>query len=202
MPVLHLPNGTRLHLGSPARLGDARFIVREIFEQQVYHHPGFQLRPADVILDVGGHIGVFAHWAAPQIPRGRIICVEPASAASRLEDSLAQNGILNVTLHRADDFTVRTQTHWLRHLLTGTSMLWATRIDCAPAVPTSTHHDTRPHPRLESPRLHTARPHLHPQFRQYLRSDLLDGWQMRSPHVARLPLAEKKRFRRGSVLDG
>lgn len=98
--VLPLPNGTSLHLDSPACLDDARFIIREIFEQLVYHQPGFGLHPADTVLDIGSHVGVFAHWAAPQIPQGRMVCVEPSSAANRFEHSLLQNGITNVRLHR------------------------------------------------------------------------------------------------------
>ena len=99
-PVLPLPNGTSLHLDSPACLDDARFIIREIFEEQVYRQPGFELHPAETVLDVGAHVGVFAHWAAPQIPQGRMVCVEPSSAANRFEHSLAQNGITNVRLYR------------------------------------------------------------------------------------------------------
>lgn len=99
-PVLDLPNGTQLHLSSPEYLSCARFVVREIFHQRTYDHPGFELKPADVIVDVGAHVGVFAHWAAPQIPHGRLICVEPTSAADRLEHSLAANGLGNVSLHR------------------------------------------------------------------------------------------------------
>jgi FkbM family methyltransferase len=98
--VISLTNGTRLHLDSPACLDDARFIIREIFAEQVYRQPGFELHPADTILDVGSDVGVFAHWAAPQIPQGRMICIEPSSAAGRFEHSLAQNGITNVRLHR------------------------------------------------------------------------------------------------------
>jgi len=99
-PVIRLPNGTCLHLDSPDCLNDARFIIGEIFGEQVYSQPGFELHPTDTILDVGSHVGVFAHWAAPQIPQGRMICMEPTSAANRFEYSLAQNGITNVRLHR------------------------------------------------------------------------------------------------------
>lgn len=99
-PVLDLPNGSRLHLSAPIQLRNASFTVREVFELQVYQHPGFELAPTDVVMDVGAHMGVFAHWAAPQIPQGRLICVEPTISADRFEYSLAQNGFQNVTLHR------------------------------------------------------------------------------------------------------
>ena len=99
-PVIRLPNGTCLHLASPECLKDTGYIIQEIFNAQVYAHPGFELRPTDTIIDVGAHVGVFAHWAAPQIPQGRMICIEPSSAADAFEDSLAQNGITNVRLHR------------------------------------------------------------------------------------------------------
>ncbi len=99
-PVIRLPNGTSLHLAASEILNDTGYIIEEIFNDQVYAHPGFELRPTDTIIDVGSHVGVFAHWAAPQIPQGRMICIEPTSAADAFEYSLAQNGITNVRLHR------------------------------------------------------------------------------------------------------
>ena len=99
-PAVRLPNGTTLHLDSRHGLNDAGFAIAEIFGDQVYHRPGFELHPGDTIVDIGAHVGVFAHWAAPQIPQGRMICVEPTSAANRLEHSLAQNGLTNVRLLR------------------------------------------------------------------------------------------------------
>jgi len=98
--VLELPNGTRLHLNSNSYVRDAGYIVQEIFNDKVYQHPGFALQSSDIVVDVGAHVGVFAHWAAPQITQGRLICVEPTSAADRFEHSLAQNNLRNVTLHR------------------------------------------------------------------------------------------------------
>lgn len=98
--VLELPNGTHLHLASNDLVKDATYIISEIFNEGVYGHPGFELNPSDTIVDIGAHVGVFAHWASPQIPQGKLICVEPTSAADKLEHSLAQNNLHNVTLHR------------------------------------------------------------------------------------------------------
>lgn len=94
-----LPNGTRLHFAAPFQQ-DVNWTIQEIFESQVYHRAGFDLRPTDIVVDVGAHVGVFAHWALPQLPQGRLICVEPTTAADHLEHSLAQNNLRNVRLHR------------------------------------------------------------------------------------------------------
>jgi FkbM family methyltransferase len=101
--ALKLPNGFTCHLTSAAMWPIATFLRWEIYTRQRYLHPGFELRPTDTVLDVGGNIGMFVLWAAPQVPRGRIVTVEPnPSAVACMKVNLARNGIHNVTvLHAA-----------------------------------------------------------------------------------------------------
>jgi len=97
-PVIPLPNGLKLALCSRQQLGCAKFILKEIFQTQVYRRPGFELRPTDTVVDLGGNIGLFALWAAPQA--ARVISIEPTKVIDCLEQSLALNGIQNVSIVR------------------------------------------------------------------------------------------------------
>lgn len=98
LPVIPLPNGLKLALRSKRQEGCAKYIIKEIFQQQAYRRPGFELRPGDTVVDIGGNVGVFALWAAGQA--ARVVSIEPTSAVECLEESLALNGIENVTVVR------------------------------------------------------------------------------------------------------
>ena len=67
-----------------------------------YAHAGFELRPSDTVVDIGGNIGVFVLWAAPQVPQGRIVSVEanPVSLGC-LKLNIERNGLVNVTAMQA-----------------------------------------------------------------------------------------------------
>ena len=100
LPILHLPNGLHLQLDSQDRLGDCNYIAGEIFRTHSYQRPGFELRPTDTVVDVGAHTGLFALWAAPQVPEGRVICIEPTRSIECLAQSLASNNLQNVRILR------------------------------------------------------------------------------------------------------
>lgn len=74
----------------------ARFAIREIFVQERYRRAGYELRPDDTVVDVGANMGLFALWAAPQVPRGRVVCFEPTEIVRHLEWNVAQSGLTNV----------------------------------------------------------------------------------------------------------
>jgi FkbM family methyltransferase len=82
--------------------GLAKYLRWEIFKKGFYRRPGFELRPTDTVLDIGGNIGVFVLWAAPQVPRGRVVTVEPNPAALEfLRLNVQENGLRNVTVVEA-----------------------------------------------------------------------------------------------------
>ncbi|MES2983429.1 MAG: FkbM family methyltransferase [Verrucomicrobiota bacterium] len=95
-PVLTLPNGLHLSLLSRRQKGCAQFIAKEVFRNGAYSRTGFEIRPTDIVVDIGANIGVFALWAAPQAHEGRVICVEPTKVIKCLENSLANNNLSNV----------------------------------------------------------------------------------------------------------
>jgi FkbM family methyltransferase len=97
-PVVPLPNGLKLALQSRQQLGCANFIIKEVFPNRSYCRPGFEISPADTVVDLGANIGVFALWASPQATR--VISIEPTRAIECLEKSLVLNGIGNVSVVR------------------------------------------------------------------------------------------------------
>jgi FkbM family methyltransferase len=78
--VLRLPNGLSCVV-PPQSAHAAKYLVRSIFTHDCYNRAGFELRPSDTVVDVGSHVGLFALWAAPQIPQGRLVAVEPNPVA-------------------------------------------------------------------------------------------------------------------------
>ena len=57
----------------------------EVFKRKSNPRPGFELRPHDTVIDIGGNIGIFLLRAAPQVPKGRLISVEPTPPPSNAE---------------------------------------------------------------------------------------------------------------------
>jgi 31-O-methyltransferase len=55
LPISTLPNGLSVkHVSTQ----DLRFLYEEIFVQKCYLQHGVQLRPGDVVLDIGADVGV------------------------------------------------------------------------------------------------------------------------------------------------
>lgn len=93
-----LPNGLSYYLTSPHLRGQVRLLKYEIFIRRPYWHAGFDLKPDDTVIDVGGNIGMFTLWAALQVPRGRVVAIEPtATAFDSLKLNVELNNLRNVT---------------------------------------------------------------------------------------------------------
>ena len=92
-----LPNGLAFYVTSRQMLGAARFLCKEIFRRHRYSRPGFEIRPEDTVVDIGANMGMFALWAAPQAPRGRIVAVEPMRVIDCLDLNVRLNHLDNVT---------------------------------------------------------------------------------------------------------
>jgi FkbM family methyltransferase len=91
-----LPNGKVCYFNSIETRTVAKILRWEIFKRGQYRRPGFELRADDTVIDIGANIGMFALWAAPQIPRGRLICVEPnPEAVQALRMNILRNDLSN-----------------------------------------------------------------------------------------------------------
>jgi len=86
-----LPNGLTFWLPSKQMRAAAEYVVKEIFVRRRYFRPGFAIQPGDTVVDIGANMGLFALWAAPQTPQGRVLAIEP----SWVLDCLVQNARIN-----------------------------------------------------------------------------------------------------------
>lgn len=65
-----------------------------------YKFEDVEIRPGDIILDIGAHVGIFAIYAAKKYPEARIIAYEPsATNYDRLIRNLEAAGVTNVEPH-------------------------------------------------------------------------------------------------------
>lgn len=68
------------------------------FYDKQYNPSGFELNEGDTVIDIGGHIGSFALYAAARVgPRGGVIVYEPASDNNaHLRQNVAQSGFSHI----------------------------------------------------------------------------------------------------------
>lgn len=75
------------------------FIVGCELHRDEYGLRGLQFKPGDVVLDIGGHVGMFAIYLAKLYPFLRIISYEPIPEnAAHFAVNLRRNGVSNVEL--------------------------------------------------------------------------------------------------------
>ena len=76
---------------------DEEKIVREVYEDDIYDRG--ELSEGDTVVDVGANIGVFTLKAARQVPRGRVVAVEPAPLnLELLRENVARNRLTNTEI--------------------------------------------------------------------------------------------------------
>jgi len=96
---LGFPEKTILRNGFRFRIRRRRSdepIVENVTVRGEYNPPGFELRPTDTVVDIGGNIGAFAVRAASMA--ARVVTIEPESANFRLlETNLRLNKAANAT---------------------------------------------------------------------------------------------------------
>ena len=91
--------------------GSLRFRVRRLAADEhfidavldgFYAPPGYEIAPADVVIDVGANIGAFAVLAGQAASAGRVLALEPAAENfALLEDNLRLNRLPNVKAIKA-----------------------------------------------------------------------------------------------------
>ncbi len=94
---IRLPNGLDFWLPSKQVRPAVEYLVREIFVRRRYFREQFGIRRDDTIVDIGANMGLFAMWAAPQAPAGRLLAVEPSEVLDCLVYNARANGLGNVT---------------------------------------------------------------------------------------------------------
>lgn len=72
--VLELKNGLKIQL----RVNSTDLIAfTHVWILEEYNRPGFEISDSDTIIDIGGHIGLFALYASQFCKKGMIHCFEP-----------------------------------------------------------------------------------------------------------------------------
>jgi len=73
--------------------------INEIWVNRIYNPKGFEIKAGDIVVDVGGHIGIFSLLASRFAKNGQIITVEPFPSTFRiLQENIRKNKIKNVLL--------------------------------------------------------------------------------------------------------
>ncbi|MFH0737104.1 MAG: FkbM family methyltransferase [Candidatus Micrarchaeota archaeon] len=88
-------NGISLEL-RPA--SSDRYAVTDVWFNEVYTPKGFEIRPTDIVVDIGGHIGSFSVFAAKKAEEGRVFSFEPVPGNfEMLKRNLGYNRLDNVS---------------------------------------------------------------------------------------------------------
>ena len=75
-PLLSIRLRNGVVLNSPPEV-DLNFLFHEIWMDEVYAPAGYQIRPNDVVIDIGANIGVFAMYAATRGNNIKVKSFEP-----------------------------------------------------------------------------------------------------------------------------
>jgi len=93
---IKLTNGTKFIVR--ARTMD-RSVVKEVWLHEIYNQHGITVEENDIVLDIGGHIGVFNVYAAQKAKNGKVYSFEPFSKNfERLKMHAQMNQLSNVKL--------------------------------------------------------------------------------------------------------
>ena len=91
--IYNFRDGTQIKLR--ANTGD-RALINEIFLYKIYNPPGFEVNDSDLIIDIGGHIGLFAISAA-KYTKNKVYTIEPApSNLYLLKENITLNNAKNI----------------------------------------------------------------------------------------------------------
>ena len=76
-------------------------LYREVYKNCVYTPPGFEIKPKDVVVDLGANIGVFSLFAASVSSTVHVHAIEPSSRSfALLQQNVEVNNLSNVRCYR------------------------------------------------------------------------------------------------------
>jgi len=74
MKYMVLPNHRRVAVISNLSALD---VYKEIYEDEPYLREGLNIQPGDVVVDIGGNIGLWSLFVLEKVPNIRLVTVEP-----------------------------------------------------------------------------------------------------------------------------
>jgi len=92
--IIELKNGNKIKIRNKST--DLQALVNVLVIKE-YEYPGFEIKENDTIIDIGGHIGLFALYVTKNCKKGKIFCYEPVQKNYQLlKDNIKINKISNV----------------------------------------------------------------------------------------------------------
>lgn len=72
-------------------------VLAEVFLENAYSGPRFEINENDIVIDIGAHIGVFTIYASQFCEKGKILCYEPLTENFQiLIENIKSNKIKNI----------------------------------------------------------------------------------------------------------
>ena len=94
--IFETKNGEKITIRTTENSTDIH-IFTEIWLEQLYTIPNFEINSNDKIIDVGAHIGIFSLFASKLANNGRVYSFEPAKQNFNvLNENIVQNNIQNI----------------------------------------------------------------------------------------------------------
>lgn len=122
-PLLKIKLRNGVTINSPAEV-NLNFLFHEIWLDEIYLAKGYEIKPNDVVFDVGGNIGVFAFYAATKASNVKVHSFEPfPKNAEYFEQNLAESKIKNIVLYKSaiadatGERTLHVHESWIKHSL-------------------------------------------------------------------------------------
>lgn len=116
-------NGLVLH--SPPQV-NLDFLFQEVWLEEIYSPPGFEIEKDDTVIDIGANIGVFAAYAATFASNVNVIAFEPfPENAEWLRKNINDNNLSNVQVFEQavtgvnEKRKLEISSSWVEHSLNG-----------------------------------------------------------------------------------
>ncbi|MEX2684831.1 MAG: FkbM family methyltransferase [Candidatus Sigynarchaeota archaeon] len=74
LKTMNLPNHRGMFVVDKMTPAD---IYKEIYEENVYLRAGLDVEPGNVVVDIGGNVGLFSMFILEKVPRIRLVAIEP-----------------------------------------------------------------------------------------------------------------------------
>lgn len=131
---LELRNG--IILDTPKEM-DLNFLFHEIWLDEIYGHSGYEIKGGDIVVDIGGNIGVFAAYAATRSSNVSVYSFEPFPENAKFYlSNMKESGLQNATLQNlavAGDSGTRTlhvANSWGSHSLNRDAESGGLKVQC------------------------------------------------------------------------
>lgn len=119
--ILEMRNGVKIRL----RVNSTDLMAfTHVWLLKEYERPGFEIKNNDTVIDIGGHIGLFALFSSQFCKSGKIYCFEPVKENfDMLKANIELNNIVNIIpVNAAVSTDNRTVTIYLNEDEAGHSM--------------------------------------------------------------------------------